>query len=94
MSAVTPLPCPFCGGKATLMSYGGTWNFVSCVADECTIKPFSWGDTKASAIARWNTRAPVADPAAQPLAKTKTEPKQVDNGYKQPRRTASKRGVS
>ena len=54
-----PKPCPFCGGKATLMSYGGTWNFVSCTADECMIKPFSWGDTKAITLARWNTRAPV-----------------------------------
>ena len=94
MSTVTPLPCPFCGGKATPTSYGGTGNFVSCVANPCTIKPFSWGDTKAVAVARWNTRASVADPAAQLLALADTMSDQPDLADRLRALAARERGVS
>ena len=47
------LPCPFCGGSAVVSSLYGDW-YVEC--DLCDAGG-SGEDTKAEAIAAWNTRA-------------------------------------
>ena len=93
MSTVTPLPCPFCGGKAIKISYSEELNYVSCVRDECKVGPYSMGNTKASAIARWNTRAPVADSAAQLLALADAMPDQPDLADRLRALAARERGV-
>ena len=57
------LPCPFCGGAAELIDNRGT--AVRCTNDQCivwTYYPMPLNDYghRASAIAAWNTRAPLA----------------------------------
>lgn len=60
------LPCPFCGGEATIRhdstdaAYWG-WDewWVECINTQCLMQPESAGtfDTEEQAIAAWNTRA-------------------------------------
>ena len=78
MSAVTPLPCPFCGWEALVEEGKNVWFSVCCENDPCWIQPEVNCDDKGGAIARWNTRALVADPAAQRLALADTMPDQPD----------------
>ena len=66
MTAATPLPCPFCGGTAIKISYAEDINHVCCIDDKCLISPHSTGNTKAAAIARWNTRAPIPTAPQEP----------------------------
>lgn len=72
---MSPLPCPFCGRAPTVLPEnptveGGAWAQVRCFNTACPAKPWvrDGEDTaddrgsdayKASAIKRWNTRAPV-----------------------------------
>lgn len=61
------LPCPFCGVEASEVEDQGhsTGYNVGCFNGDCIIEPYTWADTKAEAIAAWNTRAlPAIDPAA------------------------------
>jgi len=54
-----PLPCPFCGGKATIhdMSKEGHRSFmVACDSRRCKVSVFTGDRTEAEAIARWNER--------------------------------------
>jgi hypothetical protein len=66
----TLLPCPFCGGEATVGSMSadgplGAKYWAECMAVDCPVRPDGRGyDTEAEAIAGWNTRA-AADPAAR-----------------------------
>ena len=51
------LPCPFCGGEARLICSAPDWYFPACMNRECAC---DWTDsyqTKAEAIAAWNSRA-------------------------------------
>lgn len=48
-----PIPCPFCGGKATLYEVAGVKPHVQCNA--CRVSMY--GDTRIEAIAAWNRRA-------------------------------------
>lgn len=65
MSNTKPLPCPFCGGEATIdkIATGRSWPdcFVAC--DTCPTAPLSFGDTLAEAVANWNTRHTPAEVA-------------------------------
>ena len=50
-------PCPFCGGKAKLLSRGGL-HYVVCWEKACRITPrTTWHNTKEKAIEAWNRRA-------------------------------------
>lgn len=52
-------PCPFCGGPAVLErwhTYGSRCRMVSCPDDGCAAGPSVVGDTRANAVAAWNTR--------------------------------------
>lgn len=55
-------PCPFCGGEASEVEDQGhsTAYNVGCFNGDCTIEPNTWADTKAEAIAAWNTRADLS----------------------------------
>ena len=71
------LPCPWCGGVPTVGPQfperdGNAWGFVHCLNVDCPAQPhIEDGETiadergsdayKAAAIARWNTRAPIAE---------------------------------
>lgn len=52
-------PCPFCGHEAA--AFHSSWDSddydVGCFNGECPVKPHPWRETKAEAIAAWNTRA-------------------------------------
>lgn len=52
------LPCPFCGGRATIRSDGdhSTAYWVGCNTDGCLGRDH-WEEDYAGAIAAWNTRA-------------------------------------
>jgi len=60
------LPCPFCGGAASLNNDTDSpcW-FVGCSNSACPIEPCHYADTEAEAIATWNRRTPT--PVAMPL---------------------------
>jgi Lar family restriction alleviation protein len=64
MTAPDLKPCPFCGGEAEINPLAlETSDFnVACFSGECPVEPQTRGETKAEAIAAWNTRA--VDPAA------------------------------
>lgn len=50
-------PCPFCGGKAKLISRGGL-HYVECYVNTCYIVPkTTWYKEKSEAIKAWNRRA-------------------------------------
>ena len=51
------LPCPFCGGKATLGNSGSTVWFIDCYGADCKIKPeTSVFKSPFGAIEAWNRR--------------------------------------
>lgn len=54
------LPCPFCGGAASLHNDTDSpcW-FVGCSNSACPIEPCHYADTEAEAIATWNRRTPA-----------------------------------
>ena len=54
------LPCPFCGGAASLHNDTDSpcW-FVGCSNSACPIEPCHYADTEAEAIATWNRRTPT-----------------------------------
>ncbi len=59
-------PCPFCGGEPfSFEDYGHStaWE-VGCSNSQCRVEPHVWEKTKDEAIASWNTRADLVDPAA------------------------------
>ncbi len=58
-------PCPFCGVEASEFKDRGhsTAYSVGCFNGDCTIEPNTWADTKAEAIAAWNTRADLSQAA-------------------------------
>ena len=55
------LPCPFCGGPATIQHWHGGGprkRLVGCGEDnDCWMSPGVCGNTRSIAISRWNTRA-------------------------------------
>lgn len=54
-------PCPFCGGKASIMRYHHISNASYCYCKSCKVKmPNSL--TKEEAIKKWNTRTEEATP--------------------------------
>lgn len=57
-------PCPFCGKRATLVTYGegkqGKRFDVRCEHDGCIFVATGMRDTKESAIEAWNRRADYA----------------------------------
>lgn len=65
-------PCPFCGGKANAHTYNRPDNWVAkCATEECLVSPSTKSgfgvdgyETKAEAIAAWNTRAADTENAA------------------------------
>lgn len=61
LSEAELLPCPFCGGPATLRGWEkGVCGLVSCLNDEC-FGPRASALTEEDAIVQWNTRT-VASP--------------------------------
>jgi Lar family restriction alleviation protein len=58
-------PCPFCGVEASEFKDRGhsTAYSVGCFNCDCTIEANTWADTKAEAIAAWNTRADLSQAA-------------------------------
>ena len=57
------LPCPFCGGKATVtpnVPYEGLIS-VSCENGKCTVKPYIAVYNLIEALERWNTRAELSN---------------------------------
>ena len=51
------LPCPFCGGKATMGNSGSTVWFIECYGADCKIKPDTPVFRSPSlAIEAWNGR--------------------------------------
>lgn len=65
MTAPELKPCPFCGVEASEFKDRGhsTAYNVGCFNGDCTIEPNTWADTKAEAIAAWNTRADLSQSA-------------------------------
>lgn len=70
MSEIKLLPCPFCGGKATITIIEphkhafATWmpdytggTFIECYNCSCSVS----GETEEEAIGHWNTRKPMQD---------------------------------
>lgn len=71
------LPCPFCGGAASLHNDTDSpcW-FVGCSNSACPIEPCHYADTEAEAIATWNHRTPQptqAQAGAMPLTDERIE---------------------
>ena len=51
------LPCPFCGGEATMFSDDGLFN-IYCDNDFCDVRPgIDTCFSEAEAVEAWNTRA-------------------------------------
>ncbi len=55
---VSPLPCPFCGGKAVAHEGREGW-WVDCTGEGCAVEPKTAEPRhrKEDAIAAWNKRA-------------------------------------
>ena len=52
-------PCPWCGKKPTVWRdtvFGGENWRVECENEKCHVNPCALGDTRAEAIANWDTR--------------------------------------
>lgn len=49
------LPCPFCGGKATVERSAECYEEYEVCCDECGAKA-AWDNDKDSAVKLWNTR--------------------------------------
>lgn len=64
-------PCPFCGGKAELLSMGEKFT-VSCGTGGC-MASISWCPDDQSAIAAWNTRASDWIPCSERMPENETE---------------------
>jgi hypothetical protein len=55
------LPCPFCGGSATIQPWHGgrkTKMLVQCAGEDCFASPAVTGETRKEAVQRWNERNP------------------------------------
>lgn len=53
--------CPFCGSPAQIEFWHGgapTKRMVSCSGDDCEVRPMVTGETKRSAISKWERRTP------------------------------------
>ena len=66
MKKVSLLPCPFCGGKASLFSFeqpdGSTTWEVDCENDNCEVSACTaMHDTPEEAAAVWNRRPVCVD---------------------------------
>jgi len=62
-------PCPFCGGKAIIVSYGSDDNGshqIDCDNEKCCSPSSNTHRIKTDAISAWNTRTP--DTSAVELA--------------------------
>lgn len=61
---IQPLPCPFCGGKAVIHIMKASppeilnpvWTVDCQKSNPCPVWPSAFGDSRAEAIAAWNTR--------------------------------------
>jgi hypothetical protein len=54
-SSLPPLPCPFCGGKPTVLKTGGLHE-ISCYNPKCRVMPMAIDENPALTLALWNTR--------------------------------------
>jgi hypothetical protein len=53
--------CPFCGASPQIEFWHGGGpqkRMISCGGDDCEVNPMVTGETKRSAIAKWERRAP------------------------------------
>ena len=81
----SPLPCPFCGGEATLSlnakeTKKAKTNIYNayCLNDNCLVLCVASNFTESGARNAWNTRAnpsPVAEEGKQNMGEPHTEPK-------------------
>jgi hypothetical protein len=58
-------PCPFCGSQPIIQGWHGGGpqkKLVNCDNDRCHVSPGATGETKRSALSRWNKR-PAPTPA-------------------------------
>jgi hypothetical protein len=63
-SKTPALPCPFCGGKATVKRHpksppeimSGYYSVGCGLPNSCTVWPDAYGDTREECVAKWNTR--------------------------------------
>ncbi len=72
--AAALLPCPFCGGAATIepKNWAGR-DYIGVFSTECLIFQDSPSATDAEASAAWNTRARLAEPEADAIAALEAE---------------------
>lgn len=55
--------CPFCGWVPNIQPWHGgapTKMLIACDDSRCAVQPSVSGETKRTALARWNKRSPVA----------------------------------